>query len=58
MAFDNWKHPEVLVRPGCVWVCEVYHPSVHFGWEQISQNPPAAAELVEFVPRSAVNAVM
>ena len=31
-----------------------YLPTVHFGWEQISQNPPAAVELVEIVPHNAV----
>ncbi len=45
---------EGLMLPGCMCVCEVYLPTVHFGWEQISQNPPAAVELVEIVPHSAV----
>lgn len=46
------SYEEGLMPPGCMCVCEVYLPSVHFGWEQISQNPPAAVELVEIVPRS------
>ena len=45
---------EGLMPLGCMCVCEVYLPTVHFGREQISQNPPAAVELVEIVPHSSV----
>lgn len=43
-----------LMPSGCMCDCEVYLPIVHFGKEQISQNLPAAVELVEIVPHSAI----